>query len=362
LRRLLGRRLVLIVSAVGVIAALVGVAVALAARDDGGAGDGGGERSAGEPAGEGTTSPSTVARPDDGVDVDAACRNEADTANGTAVRDEWPTDATTGPEAGGHDEDFLSPSGVDGKWTITEDGAVIDGKYHHGIVEIDADDVTIRNSVICGVGPHIVLSSGRNLVIENSIVRGERDGVQDAETGTPCQAAVAFGNYTIRNSEITDCNDGLKIGGVVEVYDSWFHDMYTNRFGNGAGTHNDTVQQGDAPLPRFVFEGNSAYQDPCTSNRHFQLAPVERQPATELLEISRNFFYGINGFNLDRGFTVDEGEIVDNTFAGSASRGPFNGLLYAGDGMDSTNMSGNVYESGEPADENPGSRYTCVPG
>jgi hypothetical protein len=353
LRRPSSRRLVLIVSAVAAVVALVGVVVVLAGGDE--------ERSGSDRGGGGTNPSSTVPRPDDGVDVAEACRNEADTANGTAVRDEWPTDGTTGPEVGGHDEDFLSPSGVDGRWRVTEDGTVIDGKYHHGIIEVAADDVTIRNSVVCGTGPHIVLSRGSDLVIENSIVRGERGGVQDPETGTPCQAAVAFGNYTIRRSEITDCNDGLKIGGVVEVQDSWFHDMYTNRFGNGAGTHNDTVQQGDSPLPRFVFEGNSAYQDPCTSNRHFQLAPVERQPATALLRITGNFFYGINGFNLDRGFTVDEGEIADNTFAGSANRGPFNGLLYAGDGMSSTTTSGNVYETGEPADENPGSSYECVP-
>jgi hypothetical protein len=353
LRRPSSRRLVLIVSAVAAVAALAGVAVAGSGGDD--------EGSGGDRAGGGSSPSSTVPRPDDGVDVAEACRNDADTANGTAVRGEWPADATTGPEVGGHDEDFLSPSGVDGRWRITEDGTVVDATYHHGVIEVAADDVTIRNTVVCGVGDHIIVNRGENLMIEDSIVRGERGGVQDAETGTPCQAAVAFGDYTIRRSEITHCNDGLKVGGVVEVHDSWFHDMYTNRFGNGAGTHNDTIQQSDSPLPRFVFEGNAAYQDPCTSNRHFQLAPVDRQPPTEVLRISGNFFYGINGFNLDRGFTVDDGEIVDNTFAGSADRGPFNGLLYSGDGMSSTTTSGNVYESGEPADENPGSTYQCAP-
>jgi hypothetical protein len=303
-----------------------------------------------------------VAPPEDGVRVDAACRNETDTANGTAVRDEWPADATTGPEVAGHDEDLLSPSGATGKWTITDDGKVIDAVYHNGIIEVRADNVTIRNSVICGSGNHLVLNRGQNLVIENSIIRGERGAVQDARTGTPCQAAVAFGNYTIRKSELSGCNDGVKASGVSEIHDSWFHDNYANRFGGGAGTHNDTVQSVSGPMPRLIFEGNSAYQDACTSNRHFQLAPTEPQPPIDVLRIEDNFFYGINGINLDRGSRAVEGVMRGNTFAGSAARGPFNRLLYSGDGMGSVDVSGNVYESGEPADRNPGARYDCVDG
>jgi hypothetical protein len=307
--------------------------------------------------------PTTVAPPAGGVGVTSSCGTEAVAANSTSVRSGWPTDATTGPEVAGYDEDRLPPSGASGTWTITEDGTVVDGKYHRGVVVVEADDVTIRNSVVCGVGSHIIRNNGQNLVIENSIIRGERGaGTVDSTTGTPCQAAVAFGNYTIRSSEITYCNDGVKVANAVEITDSWFHDMYTNRFGGGAGTHNDTVQMADSTLTRFVFEGNSAYQDPCTSNRHFQLAPVSGPKTAGVLRIADNFFYGINGFNLDRGLTVADGLISGNTFAGSADSGPFHGLLYSGDGMDSVARSGNVYESNQPADTNPGSGYQCVSG
>jgi hypothetical protein len=316
------------------------------------------------------TPPPATPPPANGAPVADGCQNETATAAGvtasaneTGVRGQWPTDATTGPEVAGYNESSLPRSGVNGMWRITEDGTVIDGKFHHGIIEVQADNVTIRNSVICGVGPHIVLNRGQNLVIENSIIRGERGaGVDDPETGTPCQASVAFGNYTIRRSEITNCNDGVKVANVVEIHDSWFHDMYTNRFGNGAGTHNDTVQMADSAMPRFIFQGNSAYQDPCTSNRHFQLAPIDGPKTAGVMRIVDNFFYGINGFNLDRGLTVADGLISGNTFAGSASRGPFNRLLYTGDGMDSVTRSGNVYESDEPANANPGSSYQCVAG
>lgn len=306
--------------------------------------------------------PEPVDPPSDGVDVKAACRNDADTANGTTVRDGWPTDATTGPEIAGHDEDFLSPSGVSGKWTITTDGEIVDAVYHNGVIEVQADNVTIRNSVICGTGNHIILNRGQNLTVENSIVRGERGTVSDTTTGSPCQSAVAFSNHTIRNSEISGCNDGVKVAGVTEVHDSWFHDNYSNRFGNGAGTHNDTVQSVNGPMTRLVFQGNSAYQDACTSNRHFQLAPTETQSPIDVLRIEDNFFHGIKGINLDRGSRAVDGVMSGNTFAGSAAQGPFSRPLYSGDGMGSVDVSGNVYESGEAADSNPAAGYECVPG
>jgi hypothetical protein len=309
-----------------------------------------------------TASPTVPPPPPTGrITVPAACRNDAATANGTRVRPGFPTDATTGPQVAGLDEDALPASGVAGMWRITRPGTVVDGVFHHGIIEVRADDVTIRNSVICGTGNLIVRNFGRNLVIESSIVRGERGTVVEARTGSPCGAAVAFGDYTLRRSEVAGCNDGLKAVGVTEVYDSWFHDNYTRR-GGPDGTHNDTLQSVDGPLTRLVFSGNAAYQDPCTSNRHFQLAPIDRQPPIGYLRIERNFFYGINGINLDREQAVSDGLVSANTFAGSAARGPFNGLLYAGNGMGTVRVSGNRYESGEPADTNPGGSYQCVGG
>jgi hypothetical protein len=313
-----------------------------------------------------TTAPPTTATSappgSGGGNVKASCRNTTSAVNGTSVRNGFPTDATTGPEVGGLNEDDLTPSGVNGKWTITQDGTVIDGRYHNGIVEVNADNVTIRNSVICGTGVLLVKSNGQGLVVENSIIRGERGTVQDAATGTPCQAAFGYSNYVIRRSEISGCNDGLKAGGVVEVHDSWFHDNYANRFGSGAGTHNDTVQSVGGVLSHFVFQGNSAYQDSCTSNAQFQMAPVEQPGDIAYLRIQDNFFYGITGFNFDRGQGTGDGQISGNTFAGSAARGPFNhGLLYRGDSMGSVRVSGNAYEFGGAADTNPGASYQCAP-
>jgi hypothetical protein len=306
--------------------------------------------------------PTAVPPPSGGATIASSCRNAAE-FNGTSARGEWPSDTTTGPEVAGVNEDALASSGHRGLWTITQDGTVIDGKFHNGTIEVQADNVTIRNSVICGVGPHIILNRGQNLVVENSIVRGQVGGAQNDTTGSPCEEALAFGNFTVRRTEITNCTDGMKVSGSVEVTGSWFHDNYDNRFGGGTGTHNDTVQMADSTMPRFVFEGNSAYQDPCTSNRHFQIAPVAGPKTIGTLSIENNFFYGINGFMFDRGITVASGVIASNTFAGSASQGPFHGILYAGTSMDEVTRSANVYESGEPANANPSpASYQCVGG
>lgn len=292
------------------------------------------------------------------VDVKSTCKNTSTTANGTHIRTDFPHDGTTGPEVAGLNEDKLPPSGVSGRWTITQSGAVIDSVYHNGIIDVKADNVTIKNSVICGRGGLVIRSYNKNLLIENSIVRGERD--DSAPDVTPCPAGVGYGNYTLVRSELTWCADGIKTSGYTDVRNNWFHDNYTYRLGSGAGTHNDTAQQAGSDSSYYVFNDNSAYQDPCTSNRHFQMAPTNGVFSAPNLRIQNNFFYGIMGFNFDRDFTAPGGIISSNIFAGTASKGPFsNGMLYSGSGMGTVERFDNVFESGEPADNNPGG-YQCA--
>ncbi|MDZ7786186.1 MAG: hypothetical protein U5L95_03635 [Candidatus Saccharibacteria bacterium] len=289
--------------------------------------------------------------------IKASCNTKAQ-YNGTNPRNNFPTDITTGPEASGINEEALPSSGHSGSWTISRNGAVVDGVFHNGSINVKADNVTIKNSVICGNSSIIVDNDGKNLRIENSIIRGEDNGSGD------CGAAIAQGNYKMYNTEVTYCADGGKLNGVVEIYNSWFHDFFTNRYGNGGGTHNDTLQKNKNPsLDRLIVKGNSMYQDPCTSNRHLQMGgPDESSLTIPYLRWEDNFMYGIRGFYKDDNVHVSDGLISGNTFAGSATKGPFPtaGLYSWGNGTPIP-RNGNLFESGQNADENPSrSSYNCT--
>lgn len=292
--------------------------------------------------------------------VPEECRGTQDTNNGTPVRTAFPHDATTGPEVGGYDEDNLTPSGVTGQWVINQDGTVIDGVYHNGFIDVRADNVTIRNSVVCGIAHHLVRNSGQNLTIENSIVRGQRGG-----EGEPCLSAVSWGNYTLTKSEIAYCADLIKVSAVTEVTDSWFHDQWANRQPGNPGLHPDTAQKNkDLDLVELTFTGNAAYGDSCVGHRHFQI-----QDATDdVVEINGNFFYGLQGV-INVGGSIS-GHINNNTLAGSATEGPFtdfdSGHMHPGlwrGNHGAISKSGNAFESGEPVPANGiADPYICVAG
>lgn len=292
------------------------------------------------------------------VAVPPECQNTGEN-NGTWIRTAFPHDATTGPEVGGYDEDNLTSSGRTGRWLIRQDGTVIDGVFHNGFIDVRADNVTIRNSVICGQAFHLIRNTGQNLTIENSIIRGERGG-----EGQPCLSAVSWGNYTLTKSEVTYCTDLIKVSGFTEVTDSWFHDAFTHRLPNGQGTHNDTAQKNvNRDLIKLKFEGNAAYGDPCTSNRHFQITNA----SNDEIEIEENFFYGLHGI-VNIGGTVN-GHISKNTLAGSATEGPFSDFdtghmapgLWTGNHQ-SLSKPGNVFETGQPVPaDGKADPYVCVP-
>lgn len=298
------------------------------------------------------------------VQVPASCQNTSDASNGTPTRGGFPNDAKTGPEVAGYNEDNLAPSGKPHRWIITQDGATVNGVFHHGWIEVKADNVTIRNSVICGRKSadensiHLIKNLGQNLQVINSIVRGER-----GDQTEPCKSAVWNRNYTVLRSEVAFCHDFFMAGGNVEVRDSWIHDHWT-RFDLPPETrpHNDVVQTVSG-VDELVFEGNASYGTACRATHHFQLAGGEG----DVLDIRNNFFYGLHAVvNAGASFT---GQVTGNTLAGSITGGPFwdvdgSGTAYGfwkGGGIPNLNISSNNFESGDPvpADGKP-SPYVCV--
>ena len=154
------------------------------------------------------------------------------------------------------------PAGVDlrvhrGDMVITRAGTVIDGLDIHGYVEVRAENVTIRNSIIRGgaVGG------------QDSLVRSASDSaslrIVDSELVPTNQHPKIDGlrgwNITAERLDIHHVVDGVHMWGAgnVQLRSSWIHDIlhFENDPGwNGGPSHDDGVQIQSGS--NIVIEGN----------------------------------------------------------------------------------------------------------
>jgi hypothetical protein len=101
---------------------------------------------------------------------------------------------------------------------ITQAGTVVSGREFLGKVEVAAPNVTIRNSRFRDDGWWQVHSQSTGLVIEDSEFIGT----------VPCHNSIGYGNFTVRRSEFTGCENAADVGdGNVVFADSWVHDLET---------------------------------------------------------------------------------------------------------------------------------------
>lgn len=136
---------------------------------------------------------------------------------------EFPSASTTGVPAG---VELTSSGGL----RITEDGAVIDALHIKGGVKVEANNVTIRRSLIdsSGLYPVQVVNGYSGLVIEDSEIDGNG----------AASVAVLRGGYTLRRVDIHSVKDGPRIeGDNVVIEDSYVHDLTRVE-----GGHHDTLQ------------------------------------------------------------------------------------------------------------------------
>jgi hypothetical protein len=288
--------------------------------------------------------------------------------DGTPIRTAYANDHTTGPEYAGLDEDRLPAcAGATAVWTINTTRSIVNCRFVGTTIVVTAPNVRLHNMVILGNSPYIVQHKSTGLVIDNSII-GPRPGAKPIGPQTqPCSASVGDANYTIYRSELFGCADGLKVRRSVAVWSSYFHDLYKGCAGTDC-THNDTVQfQENDTLVSLTFRGNSAYADPCTSNRHFQL----KNARNATFDIRNNFFYGMHGIlNIDGTASGNRGVVSGNIYAGRSTSGPFTSKgdgssmspgLYTGAGMRGITVSSNRFEDGKAAPTSGvAAPYRCV--
>lgn len=135
----------------------------------------------------------------------------------------WPSPATTGVPVG----TTLTDSG---SLVITTPGAVIDALHVRGTVKVQADNVTIRRSIIDSTGTYPVqlMGDAKGLVIEDSEIDG----------GGKASAAILKRGYTLRRVEIRNVKDGPRIEGD----DVTIEDCLIWKLTRVEGGHHDTIQ------------------------------------------------------------------------------------------------------------------------
>ena len=120
---------------------------------------------------------------------------------------------------------------ISGDYTITTDGAVISGKEFHGCVDVQAANVTIKNSRFFSSGCAI-RNHSTGLTISDVEISCDND---------PHLTGVGDANFTVIRANIHNCENGFDIRANVTVRDSYIHDLY---YGDGAHTDGAQLNQG----------------------------------------------------------------------------------------------------------------------
>ncbi len=161
-------------------------------------------------------------------------------STGNCPLPDYPDASCTGVPAG------TALTVVNGDRTYSTAGQVISGLDIHGKVIINANNVTLKNSIVRG--PAAGGGCRNGAAIE---ARGTGIVIQDVEVMMENPTACLDGIWTFNSSvTITRANihggvDGVKTGSNVLIQDSYIHDMQwfaSDPNQGGGATHNDGVQ------------------------------------------------------------------------------------------------------------------------
>jgi hypothetical protein len=221
----------------------------------------------------------------------------------------WPTAATTGVPAS------ALPLQPMGQLVVTKNGAVYTGLDITGCVDIQADDVTISQSIIhcsrAAPAVHVFPAFG-GLVLDQVEIDGS--GVT--------AACVAYDDFTILRSNLHDCVDGVDFGSNVTVKESDIHDL-----SRGKGTHNDVLQTLGGSDDVIQDNTLEAYRSSTNDlmNSAIQTGHLDKDLTNVLVE--HNYMDGGN-YTVNAGSTSRSGHIItdyvfiDNVFGRRSRYGP----------------------------------------
>jgi hypothetical protein len=127
--------------------------------------------------------------------------------------------------------------------TITQAGAVIDGRDVTGPVEVRAPNVTIRRSRIRANSMYVIYNWSTGLVVEDSELLNRSVAGQNN-----CHNGIGDSNFILRRTEIAGCENSANIDspGNVAYLDNYVHDLDTTGPSHvwGMDPHTDGIQVG----------------------------------------------------------------------------------------------------------------------
>lgn len=131
---------------------------------------------------------------------------------------------------------------INGDLTISNDGAVVEGRDISGFLIIQANNVTVKNTIIrgrtpSGNGAYINIKSGTGIIIQDTEIAPTVPSVYlDGIWGS---------NFTGVRLNIRGGVDGMKIDNNTRIESSYIHDLayFASDPNQGGGsTHNDGIQ------------------------------------------------------------------------------------------------------------------------
>jgi hypothetical protein len=116
---------------------------------------------------------------------------------------------------------------------ITKAGTVVSGRDVTGHIQVDANNVTIKDSLITA-NQFYGVSTGAGYdgtVITDVTIIGSTEG------GGRCDAGIYGGVFHATRVNVSNCSDGFHLTGSGSVVDSYFHNPYFT-----GSSHNDGIQ------------------------------------------------------------------------------------------------------------------------
>ena len=234
----------------------------------------------------------------------------------------WPDASNTGVPSG------TALATVSGDLTIKTSGTVVSGKDIHGCVNVQANNVTIKNSRITCPGAYGIrgFNGGTDytgLKIQDSELDGQNSGF----------SGVGYSNFTALRLNIHGFENGFALGANVTIQDTYVHDLKL-----ADGGHPDDIQTVDGG-DNYVIEHNTLIAP--VTNSAIALCCTSGDMVSNVL-IDNNYLAG-GGWTLycprqsTPGVRITNNKFGPANFGPAASCGPpgvaeFTGNVYASNG------------------------------